>query len=710
MMQQLSVEEGNGGGSVLTSIAKPSPRSSPTLMIPLQQQHEPEPKQNSTQGTTSSCTTIRPDPMKDNSNNYLSSITRDACRCRHLEECMFPRTLSLNCKQMDDFCIGRVDDDDDNNNTNTKKNLGRVYIEALHLRQFLKSPESIIAERNATIKRGHSVSSSSSPSPKKKNRSSSPSKQSRDKNDTNRLSQEFLGGFEGKRTWFVANDYQNVRRELASVKKSKPVTDDEALDYLLSAEIKLVSTRHSMGLNDRTIPPGVDELTMLEKLVKPIPHSEVAAVEQQDKIAEPSLTSNMTNSGEDASNINVEQSANDDGKMPNDEAPAVMSLTTTDGPPQSQPMDVDDTNEDKSNEIIAPLPFLSNNNCDKSIDEETGVKTGETEVLPSSKEELPFNVLEREIQSSDEKKLLKDNSIKSRQKDKFDRAMLEGKEASLAANNLLESFRRNRRAFWRDQKLNSGKAFTCAWCPTNCIQSNKAKEKSSNFESGVIQNDCASSELDNDVHQTEALFQCLECGLVGCSPLLPNKESSDNQHAILHFLMSGHKFGVTCGSRGELFCMGCGDFVYHECFDQERERLFLEQNHPSLSWSETPIIRGVDPSSFIVTPENGIVWRGMMATYPSPIRPELAQSGRFAINRISLFRGDKYGSTMELGPKAVELSTYQQCHCKLRRCSCFLLMWLCMEPILTFFVISTLQQRKNNGYLLACTIWEILAI
>ena len=169
-------------------------------------------------------------------------------------------------------------------------------------------------------------------------------------------------------------------------------------------------------------------------------------------------------------------------------------------------MEVDDTNEDKSNEIIAPLPFLSNNNANKSIDEETGVKTAETEVLPSSKEELPFNVLERVIQSSDEKKLPKDNSIKSRQKDKFDRAMLEGKEASLAANNLLESFRRNRRAFLRDQKLNSGKAFTCAWCPTNCIQSNKAKEKSSNLESGVIQNDCASSELDKDGFMTDALI------------------------------------------------------------------------------------------------------------------------------------------------------------------------------------------------------------
>ena len=107
--------------------------------------------------------------------------------------------------------------------------------------------------------------------------------------------------------------------------------------------------------------------------------------------------------------------------------------------------------------------------------------------------------------------------------------------------------------------------------------------------------------------------------------------------------------GVTCGPLGEIFCFGCGDNVYHECFDQERERLFLEQNIPSLCWRETPILRGIDPSSFIVTPENGVVWRGMMAAYPTPVSTQLVQASRFAAKRSSIFRGNIVDISMEMG-------------------------------------------------------------
>ena len=87
--------------------------------------------------------------------------------------------------------------------------------------------------------------------------------------------------------------------------------------------------------------------------------------------------------------------------------------------------------------------------------------------------------------------------------------------------------------------------------------------------------------------------------------------------------------------------MACGDIIYHECFDQERDRVFLEHNIPTLSWSETPIIRGFDPSSFFVTPEHGVVWRGMVATYPAPVCSQLVEASRLAIKRLSIFRGDR---------------------------------------------------------------------
>jgi hypothetical protein len=62
--------------------------------------------------------------------------------------------------------------------------------------------------------------------------------------------------------------------------------------------------------------------------------------------------------------------------------------------------------------------------------------------------------------------------------------------------------------------------------------------------------------------------------------------------------------------------MGCGDFIHQECFDQERERLFIEYSYPLLSWKAQTILRGVDASNFLIVPEQGNVWQGMQATYP----------------------------------------------------------------------------------------------
>lgn len=83
--------------------------------------------------------------------------------------------------------------------------------------------------------------------------------------------------------------------------------------------------------------------------------------------------------------------------------------------------------------------------------------------------------------------------------------------------------------------------------------------------------------------------------------------------------------GVSCGSLGELYCMACGGFVHQECFDQERERLFIEYNYPSLGWKDTPILRGVDASPFVVIPEQGYVWLGLQATYPIHVPSNVSQ-------------------------------------------------------------------------------------
>ena len=492
--------------------------------------------------------------MKDATSNHPPSI----CRCRHLEECMFPRFLSLNCKQIDDFCIGCVDDDTVVRNNDN--NPGRIYIEALHLKEFLKSPESIIA----AVSRDHSKN-----------------------NMKTAANEEFYGGLEGKRTLYIAhNDGSNNVGNRKS-KRKEPTNNDEILDNLISTEIKLVSSRKALRLHDyNTGPLAQDvELTKLQKLLKPL---------QDDE--KPISTSSDT------------------GRVP-------MDIHSTDMTPTS-----------------------SNNNL--NID---GIeKVSETHKLLSSEEAT-----------------LEDTCSKLRMRSNFERAMHEGKEAAITANTLLESFRQNRRAFW-NKKHKKGKALECVWCPTSYSQ---PSSKGSSFEFGSMKDDNVPSKLNEERTNVQygptgdALIQCLECGLVGCDPSL-NGESSGAQHAIMHFLMSGHRLGVTCGPKGDLFCMGCGDVIRHECFDQERTRIFFEHNYPTLSWKGFNIIRGVDPSSFAITPKHGVVWQGLIATYPTPVRPELVQAAQYAAQRISIFRGDVDYKTTEFGPVATELYNYQRLHCK----------------------------------------------
>lgn len=101
--------------------------------------------------------------------------------------------------------------------------------------------------------------------------------------------------------------------------------------------------------------------------------------------------------------------------------------------------------------------------------------------------------------------------------------------------------------------------------------------------------------------------------------------------------------------------------MYHECFDQERERVFLEQNIPQLSWRDTPFIRGIDPSSFIVTGENQVIWQGLIASYPTPVSTLFVQASQLATKRIAVFRGETWNGLKFVGPKAMELFKYQQC-------------------------------------------------
>ena len=65
--------------------------------------------------------------------------------------------------------------------------------------------------------------------------------------------------------------------------------------------------------------------------------------------------------------------------------------------------------------------------------------------------------------------------------------------------------------------------------------------------------------------------------------------------------------------------LGCGDIAYHKVFDAERERIDLEQLLPHWAWPEDIIQQSFNTFQFVSSQDHGIVWRGMVATYPTMV-------------------------------------------------------------------------------------------
>ena len=447
--------------------------------------------------------------IKDHAIELCSIDSRDVSRCRHLEECMFPRFLSLDCEQIDNFRMGW-----------NVKNPGRTYIEALHLRDFLKSPETILSEKNRASLRGsgkRGLNSNTSSQPKKLSHSSISKKIKVDTDarvaDSARLSQAYLGGMEGKRTWLLQNGHSIHAKKEAS-------TYDEVLDDLISSEIDLVSLRRAMRLNDQSIPLYFyedDDLESLMNLVKPLPGFSPPILDSSGRVVSPIEAAGKI--------IDDHQVSNE--KLMSSGTPSALSDF------HSHVVDIngnkDDTCYSKPDGRIDPGPIV--------IDD--------TVIPPQSPNESPLQPRENPHHAH--------RMYKTRQSSrhlKSECPLHEGKEAALAANKLIESFRHNRRNVWA-QKHRNEKTYTCAWCPASRASFTNAGT-SLKFQFGVIRDSIVSEKDNNSCLQDgasgDALIQCLECNLVGCAPNLLNKGSSGKvvQHAMLHFLMSGHRFGELC--------------------------------------------------------------------------------------------------------------------------------------------------------------------
>lgn len=96
---------------------------------------------------------------------------------------------------------------------------------------------------------------------------------------------------------------------------------------------------------------------------------------------------------------------------------------------------------------------------------------------------------------------------------------------------------------------------------------------------------------------------------------------------------------VTCGPQAKIYCFRCGDYVQHQIFEQEKERLDLIGTFPWMGWREHPVQRSFDALRFMRVLDQGIVWRGMTATYPPLVPWKHVVASRICQWRHSLFHG-----------------------------------------------------------------------
>jgi len=135
----------------------------------------------------------------------------------------------------------------------------------------------------------------------------------------------------------------------------------------------------------------------------------------------------------------------------------------------------------------------------------------------------------------------------------------------------------------------------------------------------------------------DELMQCLECGFIACSP--PSLNSDSKLHMQQHLLISGHKFAVSCGVKAQLFCFECGDYIYHEIFEQEKIRIACTKKFPFMAWKDSGALRSFDPFQFVKTQDSGILWRGLVATYPPMVPKEHFCAVELTLRRRALFEG-----------------------------------------------------------------------
>jgi hypothetical protein len=343
----------------------------------------------------------------------------------------------------------------------------------------------------------------------------------------------YFGGFDGKRTWFLSNNgkteagggiaasYCQVlpsstvlslnqcschgKRKpnpgVLKVGKKKTINDsaasrsEEKFNYILSSEMKLATLRSQLKLHNcldlldnfaaksssDALPRGDEQVRLLERLIKPIAGYTPPPIDASD-------------SGKSENNHN--QLGNKVIEKSSDQRDETRNFET------------DRNAESRIN--LTKLPDSPLNSTTRSTSNSHSVLT---QAGPSESKTASG------VRDKKEKGSIQGSNVSNSATPAYKRVIYEGKAQAMAANLLLESFRRSRRAFWSNSRNNVG--VRCAWC--------------SSTKNGVSEEIRATG---------DSLIQCLECDVIGCGSKSSGEESCVRQHIMLHFLLSGHDIRI----------------------------------------------------------------------------------------------------------------------------------------------------------------------
>jgi hypothetical protein len=413
---------------------------------------------------------------------------------------MFPRNLNLDAKAIDDFCMEKVD---------RGKNSARLYIESLHLKPFMKDKETLMdglnpkrkdsqVQSNHTPKRPCLPLRRSSPEGKAKSTEQS-TKHDKDEGimDRNLLSQMYFGGFDGKRSCFLSNGGSEAGGGIAaSYCQFLPQQPLNQWDHPATHAGVLTARKKKNGTNSSLSDDHFNHALLFEK--------KLAMLRNQMKLYNRlSILDNFVTSD------TVGSPSKDDGDVKR-----LQSLIKPIGgyTPPSVDATESDTTIRRGNSALAASSCIENQEI-----AHTPENSSPSMSIESPKRELHQSEENYNKQADVSNIIEGDNTHGKTEYDSmYESVVQEGRAQSLAANLLLESFRRSRRTY-----LYNNNHFKCAWC------------------SGSSSLCCSG----------DSLIQCLDCDLVGCGSSLSDNRSCGKQHIMLHFLLSGHRYGkLTRGS------------------------------------------------------------------------------------------------------------------------------------------------------------------